>query len=140
MRSSYDARSDEWDSVSASGVWGFVCVELRSSALDDVVDGHDLRLAGIGPQLGHDRQQRLPEGLERLLGVPDVEHLDQAVRFESDVIEPASGRSCTSRFLSRLIASSYRAGVNELGEEYRPSAMATFLSVVRDWLSGEPAR
>ena len=34
------------------------------SAFDDVVHGDDHRLAGIGAELGHDLQQRLPEGLD----------------------------------------------------------------------------
>ena len=38
------------------------------SALDDVVYRGDVRLAGIGPELPHDRQQRGPEGIEWLLG------------------------------------------------------------------------
>jgi hypothetical protein len=52
--------------------------ERRMSALDDVVDRRDHRLAWIGSELGQDRNQRRPERVERLLRLPNVEHLDQA--------------------------------------------------------------
>ena len=62
---------------------------MAGSALDDVVYRGDVRLAGIDPERRKDRQKRRPEGLERLLGLPDVEHLDLAVGLEGDVGEPA---------------------------------------------------
>src|SRR6266536_2884145 len=68
------------------------------SALDDVVHRGNLRLAGIGPERPHDRQQRFPEGLERFLGIPDVEHLNLAVGLEGDVIEPTGRGTSAGRF------------------------------------------
>ena len=56
------------------------------------------RLAGIGPERPHDRQQRFPEGLERFLGIPDVEHLNLAVGLEGDVVEPTGRGTSASRF------------------------------------------
>ena len=54
---------------------------------DDVVHWCDHRSAGIRSELRHDRKQRRPEGLERLLRVPDVEYLDLAVGLHRDVEE-----------------------------------------------------
>ncbi len=48
-------------------------------ALDRVVDLVDRRLAGIDSDLLEDRHQRPAEGLERLLGVPDLAHPEVAV-------------------------------------------------------------
>ena len=39
-----------------------------------------------------------PKGLERLLGIPDVEHLNLPVGLESRVIEPAGRGSSAGRF------------------------------------------
>ena len=61
----------------------------------------NLRLAGIGPERPNDWQQGGPERLERLerlLRLPDVEHLDLPIALECDVVEPTGGRPCTSRF------------------------------------------
>jgi len=74
-----------------------------------------LRLAGINPCLGENRHQCCPEGLERLLGVPDVEHLDLAAGFESEVMQPSGRRAPAPAPSSRLITSSYFSGVNGLG-------------------------
>jgi hypothetical protein len=73
-----------------------------------------MRLAGTGPERLHDRQQRLAEGLERLLGVPDVEHLNLPVGLHGDVVEPAAGAPAPAAS-SWLTASSYFSGVNPLG-------------------------
>ena len=79
-------------SASDQGVWP------AGSALDDVVHRGNLWLAGIGSERRHDRQQRLPEGLERFLGIPDVEHLNLAVGLEGDVVEPSCRGTSASRF------------------------------------------
>ena len=74
----------------------------------------DHRLTGVGSERGHDRYQGLAKGIERLLGIPDVEHLNLPVGLKSDVVEPAGGAPAPAAS-SWLIASSYPAVVNELG-------------------------
>ena len=63
------------------------------SAPDDLANGSDGRRKKLDPEFGEDRHEsRWPGGFERLLRLPNVEHFDLAVRFESNVIEP-SGRA-----------------------------------------------
>src|SRR5262249_41519996 len=56
-----------------------------SSAFDDVVHREHPRLTRVSAQLGEDRKQRLPERLELLLALPDVEDPDLAVLFHCHV-------------------------------------------------------
>src|SRR5680860_485426 len=53
------------------------------------LDLADLRLAGIDAVLGEDRHEVLTEGLEGLLGLPDVEDVDAVADAESGVERPA---------------------------------------------------
>src|SRR4051812_33554975 len=61
----------------------------RVLAGDDVVDLGDVRLAGVDAGGGQDRDERLAEGIEGLLGLPDVEDVDAARALQRAVIEPA---------------------------------------------------
>ena len=63
------------------------------SAFDDVVDWRDHRLAGVDADAGQDRDERRPEGLELLLRLPDVEHLDVALDLHGHVVQPSVGRA-----------------------------------------------
>jgi hypothetical protein len=64
--------------------------EVRS-ALDDVVNGRDLGLAGIHTDIGEDWQECGTEALELGFRFPDVEHLDLTVGFHGEVVQ-AAGR------------------------------------------------
>src|SRR6266480_3070459 len=57
---------------------------LLQLALDDVVDLDEGRLSGIDPDLVEDRHHALAEGLELLLRVPDLAHVEVPVRAEAD--------------------------------------------------------
>jgi hypothetical protein len=83
--------------VEASGPWG------RESALDRVVDLRDLRRAGVGAELRHDRNERLAELLERCLRVPHVEDVEAVAALERDVVE-ATRRCSLARRVEALDA------------------------------------
>src|SRR4051794_15300596 len=65
----------------------------ETSPVDHVVDPGDHRLARIGSEFGHDRNERRAECLERLLGLPDVEDLDLPVRLKGEMVGASLGRS-----------------------------------------------
>src|SRR6266496_2880215 len=69
-----------------------VATAANRSALNDVVHLRHHRLTGIGSKRGHDRHQGLAKRIERLLRIPDVEHLNLPVGLKRRVVEPA-GRS-----------------------------------------------
>src|SRR5712691_7477598 len=68
-----------------------------SSALDDVVNRHHLRLTGIHANLLHDRHKGLTKAIEGLLRVPDVEHRQLVAGAEARVIQASRGLSGASR-------------------------------------------
>jgi hypothetical protein len=77
-----------------------VRIDQGSSALaraplprDLVVDLADHRLARVDPGRRQDRQQRGPEGLERLLRLPDVEDVDPTRALQREVMEATRGRA-----------------------------------------------
>src|SRR4051794_9781177 len=60
---------------------------------DLVVDLADHRLAQVDPGRRQDRQQRGPEGLERLHRFPDVEDVDATRALQREVMEATRGRA-----------------------------------------------
>jgi hypothetical protein len=64
------------------------------SGVDGVVDGVDGGPVELDAEVEKDRHEALwAPCFEGLLGFPDVEHFDLAVRFEGDVLEPSDGCS-----------------------------------------------
>jgi len=102
-----------------------------ASALDHVV--YVLRHGRVqcDAELCEDRHQGLAEGVEILLGLPDVEDLDGAVRLEGDVVGAALRRTGTGR-LQLLDGSVVLLGRESLVDEAEAQCRgANSLSVVR---------
>ncbi len=87
------------------------CLVSKASAGYHVVDSGDHWLPQSDTQLGEDRHQRRPESVKVRLGLPNVEDLDLAVRFESAVISAPLRLACAGSF-DFLIALLYFSGVN----------------------------
>src|SRR5436309_6086699 len=68
-----------------------------SSALEDVVNRHHLRLTDIDANLFQNRHQGLTKSIERLLRVPDVEHRQLVTGAETGVIRASRRLSGASR-------------------------------------------
>src|SRR5439155_14532217 len=75
-----------------------VATAANRSPLNDVVHLRHHWLTGVGSERGHDRHQGLAKCIERLLGIPDVEHLNLPVSLKSDVVQPTGGSSGAGRF------------------------------------------
>jgi hypothetical protein len=68
------------------------------SGVDDVSDGVDAGRVELDAEVEEDRHKSLwAPYFESLLGFPDVEHFDPAVRFDRDVVEASGGPAVTGR-------------------------------------------